>query len=299
MNNNILRAVYQPPIGMSDHLSDIVMSDSYQRSTELLSFTGDVEGEDVSVFLRDVMRVAYTQSQSRNNDWLVYYIQMCLSGTALKWYTSIDEGIQDDFRRLRVALLERFSRPSQVTPMETPINVTPAPPETPAFSVAQRGRLRLTREDGQLIGYCGEEQEDQTTYRCPVVSVNALIVQWYASPSPFGKASIMIPNARRKDTFLGLGRYTPKSNNHKNIPWVLCYSGKDSLRSPCRREGEKELSSSVWSMDSSTGELSASWPGTHGLLPTEISLRVDGERIWLRQDDQRSDACARMFLEPI
>ncbi|KAG8988010.1 hypothetical protein FRB94_001176, partial [Tulasnella sp. JGI-2019a] len=82
-----------------------------------LAFEGR-ENDDVTVFLRELKRVANAQGRQRDNDWLVDTFEMCLAGPALRWYSLLDDDVQSDFKRLRLAALQRF----------TPIERVPEPP---------------------------------------------------------------------------------------------------------------------------------------------------------------------------
>lgn len=107
---------------MSD-AGDFAMSESSDRSMELLAFTGD-RSEDVTVFLREVTRVALVNRRQRDNDWKADYIQSCLAGSALRWYTLLDDEVQSDFNLLRRALLESYdgapSPATSATPVSSP-----------------------------------------------------------------------------------------------------------------------------------------------------------------------------------
>lgn len=78
------------------------------HSPELLSFRGE-DSEDVTVFLQDVKRVANTEGHQRDEEWLVDYVEQCLSGHAFQWFTQHEEQIGGKWKPLRAALTNRFA----------------------------------------------------------------------------------------------------------------------------------------------------------------------------------------------
>ncbi|KAG8879751.1 hypothetical protein FRB97_001447, partial [Tulasnella sp. 331] len=87
---------------------------------ENITFQGK-EMEDATQFLQNVKRVAFAQGRQRDQEWLVDYVETCLAGDALEWYTELDEETRFNFDHLRIAMIKRF----RVT---TPANIQPAPP---------------------------------------------------------------------------------------------------------------------------------------------------------------------------
>ncbi|KAG8917659.1 hypothetical protein FRC01_002308, partial [Tulasnella sp. 417] len=93
------------------------------------------------VFLRRVRKVAFEKGKHKDGDWMAGYASTCFEGEALMWYEGLDEDVQDDWKRLRAALLERFplvseqsarpalEQPSSYNPMNR-IPTAPAAPQT-------------------------------------------------------------------------------------------------------------------------------------------------------------------------
>ncbi|KAG8852704.1 hypothetical protein FRB96_008560 [Tulasnella sp. 330] len=75
---------------------------------EFLSFCGD-GGEDATLFLQRVNRIAFAEGKSRDNQWLTDYVAACLTGTALYWYAELDERVQTSWKDLRLAILKQFT----------------------------------------------------------------------------------------------------------------------------------------------------------------------------------------------
>ncbi|KAG8872968.1 hypothetical protein FRB98_009282, partial [Tulasnella sp. 332] len=121
---------------------------------QFLSFSGD-QDEDVTAFLQNVNRIAFTEGRFRDNDWIADYVGACLTGVALDWYARLDEDIERNWRELRIALLQRFMArgdaslapepPTATGPLSTtaapPPLAAPGPPPDRKFqSIAKTGR---------------------------------------------------------------------------------------------------------------------------------------------------------------
>jgi hypothetical protein len=96
-----------------------------------LSFQGTV-GEDVSLFLRDVKRVARKEGRQRDEEWLVDYVEECLSGPALQWFIHLDDEVARNWKALRMALLNRFAAPGPPIPPPAAVPPSPASVTAPA-----------------------------------------------------------------------------------------------------------------------------------------------------------------------
>ncbi|KAG8992826.1 GTP-binding protein Rab-3D [Tulasnella sp. JGI-2019a] len=90
--------------------------------TELLTFDGS-DTSDVTTFLQNVKRVAFSQGRQRDNDWLVDYAEASLTGDALRWFHELDEDTVDSWKALRGAFLHRFKKPVSVpAPAAAPLS---------------------------------------------------------------------------------------------------------------------------------------------------------------------------------
>lgn len=76
-------------------------------SSNLSTFAG-LPGEDVTSFLQNIQKDAFTQERQRDDIWVADYALTWLGGEALAWYYDLDEETQGSWRKLRVALLSRF-----------------------------------------------------------------------------------------------------------------------------------------------------------------------------------------------
>lgn len=100
-------------------------------SLEFLTFEGR-DDEDVTLFLRNVNRVAFSQGRQRDDNWTCDYLQTCLAGRALRFFAGLDESVQISWKSLRQAFLDQFDQSSIVFPPSQPppqIDRGHAPPD--------------------------------------------------------------------------------------------------------------------------------------------------------------------------
>ncbi|KAG8874498.1 hypothetical protein FRB97_005865 [Tulasnella sp. 331] len=106
------------------------MSSILPTPTLSVTFAG-VYGEDISFFLQNIQQEAFKQGRQREDAWIADYALTMLRGRALIWYYSLDEESQSSWRKLRVALIARFSPPDDLQPPPGPSQApTPAASST-------------------------------------------------------------------------------------------------------------------------------------------------------------------------
>ncbi|KAG8992839.1 hypothetical protein FRB94_006986 [Tulasnella sp. JGI-2019a] len=94
---------------------------------EVLTFDGS-ETSDVTAFLQNVKRVAFSQGRQRDNEWLVDYAEVSLTGRALRWFHGLDEETVGSWKSLRGAFLHRFgSTANALVPAAAPLAAPPRP----------------------------------------------------------------------------------------------------------------------------------------------------------------------------
>ncbi|KAG9003604.1 hypothetical protein FRB93_011022 [Tulasnella sp. JGI-2019a] len=153
------------------------MGDNFRDGADhaRLTFQGR-GGDDVTIFLQALKRIANAQGRQRDNDWLVDAFEMCLAGPALRWYSLLDDNVQSDFKRLRLAALERFA----------PVEHVPEPPAAaPLRSAAlpMVGRVKISDLAGKVLGFCARPRITDVTFeRCPLVTAptEGVIVEYRA-----------------------------------------------------------------------------------------------------------------------
>ncbi|KAG8864516.1 GTP-binding protein [Tulasnella sp. 330] len=115
--------------------------DGIAVTLERINFDGN-SSEDVTVFLQSVKRVAIAQERQRDDDWMVDYVEACLTGEALRWFITLDDSVLGSWRTVRNAFLFKFGAPvvqpaAAPAPAATSASVPPsasAPASTPAGS---------------------------------------------------------------------------------------------------------------------------------------------------------------------
>ncbi|KAG8989037.1 hypothetical protein FRB90_002438 [Tulasnella sp. 427] len=101
------------------------MSDS-----EELVFRG-IDATECEGFIRSIRRVALSKERQHDNAWIALYASSCFAGGALRWYEKLDDDVQEDWKQLRVAMLEKWPEDDQ----EDEVTVDIVPPSyfpTPA-----------------------------------------------------------------------------------------------------------------------------------------------------------------------
>ncbi|KAG8898826.1 hypothetical protein FRC01_010752, partial [Tulasnella sp. 417] len=74
-----------------------------------LVFEG-TDPKECEAFVATVRRRGLEQGKHRDNEWMAVFASSYLGGDALYWYEDLDEDVQNDWSRLRPALLARFGR---------------------------------------------------------------------------------------------------------------------------------------------------------------------------------------------
>ncbi|KAG9039732.1 hypothetical protein FRB95_007159 [Tulasnella sp. JGI-2019a] len=100
----------------------------YFTPLEHITFDGK-DSEDVTVFLQSVKRVALDQERQRDDKWMADYVEACLTGEALRWFSTLEESALCSWKTLRDAFLHRFVPPAnRPASVPAPAAAIPAPP---------------------------------------------------------------------------------------------------------------------------------------------------------------------------
>lgn len=105
-------------------------------------------GEEAETFVHLVYDRALDAGKQRDNQWLADFVLACFKGGALRWFSSLDPTIQNDWRLLQEAIFKEY--PSD------DVSGLPRTTPTPAASVAsaypgkplRRGRVRVAQQGG-------------------------------------------------------------------------------------------------------------------------------------------------------
>ncbi|KAG8930522.1 hypothetical protein FRC00_001096, partial [Tulasnella sp. 408] len=82
------------------------MHDSSKMSTE-----AGVEGLSCHHFVRAVREQALAAGKQRDDQWMADYASVRFDGEALKWFESLEDEAQSDWKLLRRAILTRYAEP--------------------------------------------------------------------------------------------------------------------------------------------------------------------------------------------
>ncbi|KAG8922087.1 hypothetical protein FRC00_007835 [Tulasnella sp. 408] len=100
--------------GMDDRKSDPftvsaggLMEILFMELSGFVSFRGQ-DGNEAEEFIQAVRRAAFNANKDRDDEWMARFASTCMSGKALRWYESLDDDVQDSWKRLRKAILARY-----------------------------------------------------------------------------------------------------------------------------------------------------------------------------------------------
>lgn len=69
--------------------------------------------KECEAFVATIRRRALELGKHRDNEWMAVFASSYLGSDALYWYEDLEEDVQNDWSRLRPALLARFGRRGQ------------------------------------------------------------------------------------------------------------------------------------------------------------------------------------------
>ncbi|KAG8942758.1 hypothetical protein FRC04_003528 [Tulasnella sp. 424] len=112
------------------------------------------------------------------------YAAALMSGPALRWHMGLPRDVRGDWRKMEVALLDRFA-PDQ--PPAAPSNNPTVPSGAPVAPTLCFGRIRVTETNtGRFVGYMANNIAKKNQYyaHVPKQLDDALVVQFTPSSSP-------------------------------------------------------------------------------------------------------------------
>ncbi|KAG8988575.1 hypothetical protein FRB94_000616 [Tulasnella sp. JGI-2019a] len=114
--------------------SKSLFSSKASQSSTPPHFSGD-PGEDATIFVNSIQKIAFAQGRQRDNNWQADYAATCLTGPAMRWYCDLEDEERLSWSDLRRALLQRFP------PLPAPTSPPAAPPPAPASSQPYQPRI--------------------------------------------------------------------------------------------------------------------------------------------------------------
>ncbi|KAG8900195.1 hypothetical protein FRC00_013998 [Tulasnella sp. 408] len=79
--------------------------------SDTIVFTG-VEGPNCHQFIRTVREQALAAGKPRDDQWIADYASIRFDGEALKWFESLEDETQSDWKLLRRAILTHYAGPT-------------------------------------------------------------------------------------------------------------------------------------------------------------------------------------------
>ncbi|KAG8964270.1 hypothetical protein FRC00_002958 [Tulasnella sp. 408] len=122
-----------------------------------ISFAG-APNETAAAFIQAVQRIAFMQNRVKDDEWIAEYASACFSDSALMWYLTLDEDTQTNWKKLRLALAQRYPvQPAAPPPAARPTTAS-ARPKATSPAITEIGRIEVVRpEFGDFFGYLSQD----------------------------------------------------------------------------------------------------------------------------------------------
>lgn len=240
-----------------------------------------VDGVEAEEWVCAVRQKALSLQKQRDNDWIADFASTCFVGDALRWYEDLDENVQRDWRKLRLALLTQWPAPShrdQAAPPnpQTQSAIIPTPAAAPPANTdgARIGRIRIVAAQN-LSGvtvFSGYISRTINAFGCHVATkdlAEALVVRVESEGA--GPSRLKMENSSSKLRWLGVSWAFPQPDmgtGSTQFGYVAAVAENDD-NSSCGKHGV--LRSAIWNVDPDTNRtLRAIWAGP-GHLPFDLA----------------------------
>jgi len=145
-------------------------------------FRGD-DGAECEAFIGAIRKSALEKGRQRDNDWIADFASSCFVGQALRWFETLDDSIQGDWKLLRQAMLERYPYQASSVSIQNR-SVIPTPAAAPP--VAQPVPLRSSSTPFRRIRRIAPELRVLPTVPNPKESTDDGIVGVAVNENDFG-----------------------------------------------------------------------------------------------------------------
>lgn len=241
-----------------------------------------IDGVEAEEWVCAVRQKALSLRRQRDNDWIADFASTCFVGDALRWYEDLDESVQKDWRKLRLALLAQWPAPSQrdqAAPPnpQTQSAIIPTPAAAPPVNTdgARIGRIRIVATDNRTgsTAFTGYISRTINTFGCHVGTkdlAEALVVRLETNGT-LGTSQLKMENSSSKLKWLGVSWAFPQvqmTSGSTQFGYLAAVAENDD-NSSCGKHGL--LRSAIWNVDSAaTRNLRAVWPSP-GLPPYDLA----------------------------
>ncbi|KAG8921207.1 hypothetical protein FRC01_000357 [Tulasnella sp. 417] len=237
-----------------------------ERPPFTYTWFGGTPEEDVRSFIHSVQRTALAQNRQGDDAWIVQYVEKCLSGSALLWFSSLEGESKRTWAPLREAFIQRFApspradgvaetQPSPANPFGA-LLLSPKPSKVATVQV-------IDTFDHAILGYLSKA----LTFAVEPFTDHALLVECPPNQSATSQEPtylrIINQDPRSTPAFLGL---TGGGTDEEPKPWLLTPCSSASLRtsSIVLSTGLSLPSATLVWQATKDGELNLMWPKDDG-----------------------------------
>ncbi|KAG8906555.1 hypothetical protein FRB99_006669 [Tulasnella sp. 403] len=163
----------------------------YSLKEHPLRFSG-ISGVQCEEFIHIVRQRALAAGKQRDNDWIIDFVTPCFIGDALRFHATLDDDVQDNWRLLQRALLQKYPAPEERVVDYR--RFSPANPTIPSPASAPRqGLIRVHIEGSQLLYYVSRARSSNWTgcYMTTTSTTEALRVELVQSGVDLSKLKIV------------------------------------------------------------------------------------------------------------
>ncbi|KAG8906556.1 hypothetical protein FRB99_006670 [Tulasnella sp. 403] len=163
----------------------------YSLKEDTLRFSG-IGGVQCEEFIHIVRQRALAAGKQRDNDWIIDFVTSCFIGDALRFHTTLDEEVRNNWWLLQCALLQRYPAPEER--IVDYRNFAPPNPTIPSPAPSPRqGLIRVHIEGSQSVYYVSRARSS-TWIGCHMVTTTkteALRVELVQSGIDLSKLKIV------------------------------------------------------------------------------------------------------------
>ncbi|KIO16436.1 hypothetical protein M407DRAFT_33915 [Tulasnella calospora MUT 4182] len=96
-----------------------------------ITFQG-IDNSEYERFIKDIRKRARNAGKSRDNDWIIDLVSNYITGPALRWYVQLDPDISEDWGKLQIAMIDRWSESGPIGEGRASSDILPSlPPLAP------------------------------------------------------------------------------------------------------------------------------------------------------------------------
>ncbi|KAG8916919.1 hypothetical protein FRC01_002781 [Tulasnella sp. 417] len=99
--------------GLTESDIKYITTDFY--TGDQIAFEGR-DGTEAENFIRNVKSRAFKLGKQKDNGWMAAFASICFAGNALRWFESLDDETQSDWKLLRSAILAKYPAGSVNSP---------------------------------------------------------------------------------------------------------------------------------------------------------------------------------------